>query len=145
MNDTLHVTADMLKDQPLMVHSSEARRFNLYGDPILTIRPNGVIEIAKGYTPSEAGEAVLAYVREHWANEESCRRIRELEERVKRLDSIGHAMAERLASKVAKCSNCDGSGQNHDGEGWVNEACPRCEEDRIVLSLFDDLTKQSKP
>jgi hypothetical protein len=66
-------------------------------------------------------------------------------ERIKRLEEASHFISEHIATKVEKCLNCGGSGQNHDGEGLLNEACPDCAEDRIALALYADKAKEITP
>lgn len=67
--------------------------FRLYGEPILTLKLNGVIDAGKDYQPSEAGEAFLAYVREKWSQESSCKHIREMERYIKTLEEAGDRLA----------------------------------------------------
>ena len=37
-----------------------------------------------------------------------------------------HKMREALIKAQSECSWCDGSGQDNDGESFVNEACHKC-------------------
>ena len=79
-------------------------------------------------------------------------RVRELEVKLEewkayagRLEGAASTLRDHLFQKVDTCRNCQGSGQNNDGEGLLDEACPDCEEDRIALALYDDRAKEAKP
>jgi phage FluMu protein Com len=49
------------------------------------------------------------------------------------LDQARHT----LANQAMKCSYCDGSGQDDDGEAHINAPCPKCKDVRTALTNID--------
>lgn len=70
------------------------------------------------------------------------RQLAAAQSRVKLLEEAAACLREHLLLKVDRCKNCQGTGQNNDGEGLLDEACPDCEEDRIALALYDNKAKE---
>jgi len=58
------------------------------GDALLTIHNDGTITAAEHLKPTETAAEVLRIMRETWMAEVQCKKIREQEERIKRLEDI---------------------------------------------------------
>lgn len=63
-----------------------------YGEPIMTIHPDGRITVSDKLKPDETAAMVLQMVKEHWLEDPQAKQIRELQERIKRLEHAGDEM-----------------------------------------------------
>lgn len=69
----------------------EARFCN--GDPIMTIHPDGRITVSDKLKPGEIAATVLEMMNEQWLANPQAKLIRELQERIKRLEEAGDELA----------------------------------------------------
>jgi len=60
---------------------------------LLTIHADGRITVAEHLKPTETASKVLQIMREQWMADIQSKKIREQEERIKRLEAAGDAMA----------------------------------------------------
>jgi hypothetical protein len=63
---------------------------------LLTIHADGRITVAEHLKPTETAAAVLQIMREQWMDDIQSKKIREQEERIKRLEEAGDKMADLL-------------------------------------------------
>jgi predicted Zn-ribbon and HTH transcriptional regulator len=67
----------------------------------------------------------------------------DLKARIKRLEEAGDAQTERLLINFMECHNCGGSGQDYDGDVWVDEDCPFCKPDRDLVAGWRKLKTEN--
>ena len=65
-------------------------------EPIITIHPDGRVTTSDRLKPTEAAALVLDQIKTAWLKDAQATKIRELQERIKRLEEAGDAMAEWL-------------------------------------------------
>jgi hypothetical protein len=63
---------------------------------LLTIHADGRITVAEHLSPTETAAEVLQIMREQWMDDIQSKKIREQEERIKRLEEAGDKMETRL-------------------------------------------------
>ena len=61
-------------------------------EAILTIHPDGRVTTSDRLKPTETAALVLDQIKTHWMKDAQCTKIRELEERIKRLEEAGHEL-----------------------------------------------------
>ena len=66
------------------------------GEPILTIHPDGRVTTSDKLKPDEIASAVLQMMKEQWMANPQARLIRELNDRIKRLEEAGNEMSKWL-------------------------------------------------
>lgn len=62
------------------------------GEPILTIHPDGRVTTSDKLKPDEIAAAVLRMMKEQWLMDPQATKIRELQDRIKRLEDAGDAL-----------------------------------------------------
>ena len=65
-------------------------------EPILIIHPDGRVTTSSRLKPDEISALVLDQIKTQWLKDTQCTKIRELEDRIKRLEEAGDAMASIL-------------------------------------------------
>lgn len=70
------------------------------GEPIMTIHRDGRIEVSDKLKPTETAALVLDQIKTQWMNDAQATKIRELQERIKRLEEAGEKMAELIDGGV---------------------------------------------
>ena len=71
-------------------------------DALLTIHNDGTITAAEHLKPTETAAAVLQIMRENWMNDIQCKKIKEQEDRIKKLEEAGDAMVPSCFDRLAK-------------------------------------------
>ena len=69
---------------------------------LLTIHADGRITVAEHLKPTETAAAVLQIMRENWMNDIQCKKIKEQEDRIKKLEEAGDAMVPSCFDRLAK-------------------------------------------
>ena len=62
------------------------------GKEILTIHADGRITVSEDCKPTETAAEVLRIMRDQWLSDIQCAKIRELQDRIKRLEEAGDAL-----------------------------------------------------
>ena len=66
-------------------------------EPYLTIHADGKITVSEKLQPSETAARVLECIKTQWMEYSQSKQIRELQERIKRLEEAGDVLAQRSA------------------------------------------------
>ena len=61
-------------------------------EPILIIHPDGRVTTSSRLKPDEISALVLDQIKTQWLKDAQCTKIRELEDRIKRLEEAGNAL-----------------------------------------------------
>ena len=72
-------------------------------EPVMTIHPDGRVTVSDKFQPDEAAAKVVEAFKTRWMADSQATKIRELQERIKRLEEAGDAL--RQASREC-CDNC---------------------------------------
>ena len=64
-------------------------------EPYLTIHADGRITVSEKLQPSETAARVLECIKTQWMEDSQSKQIRELQERIKRLEEAGDAMVDK--------------------------------------------------
>ena len=64
-------------------------------EPYLTIHADGKITVSEKLQPSETAARVLECIKTQWMEYSQSKQIRELQERIKRLEEAGDAMVDK--------------------------------------------------
>ena len=67
-------------------------------EPILTIHPDGRVTTSPRLKPDEISALVLDQIKTAWLKDAQATKIRELQDRIKRLEEVGDEMARWLSS-----------------------------------------------
>ena len=65
-------------------------------EPILTIHPDGRVTTSDRLKPTEAAALVLDQIKTAWLKDAQATKIRELQDRIKRLEEAGDKMADNF-------------------------------------------------
>ena len=76
------------------------------GDALLTIHNDGTITAAEHLKPTETAAEVLRIMRETWMADAQSIKIRDQQERIKRLEEAGDALDARLGCGCMYCGPC---------------------------------------
>ena len=64
-------------------------------EPYLTIHADGRITVSEKLKPSETADRVLECIKTQWMEDSQSKQIRELQDRIKRLEEAGDAMVDK--------------------------------------------------
>ena len=79
-------------------------------EPYLTIHADGRITVSDKLKPDETAARVLECIKTQWMEDSQSKKIRELQERIKRLEEAGDAMTNCIACGCndGGCTTCRG-------------------------------------
>jgi len=62
-------------------------------EPVMTIHPDGRVTVTDKFKPNEAAAKVVEAFKTRWMADVQCAKIRELQERIKRMEEAGDRLA----------------------------------------------------
>ena len=95
-------------------------------EPYLIIHADGKITASEKMQPSETAARVLECMKTQWMEDSQSKQIRELQDRIKRLEELGHELRE-CASRIGTVASGEGSVIRRTEEAiqaWDKEAKP---------------------